>query len=369
MPATPTLARAFERFLEQSNLSPGTLRTYAYAVRHFYAFLEGSRTAQPLSLAGAEPAACSIRRLGSAPEDVNLLAWFVSYLGHEVRNANPKRTKRAARERRLEPSTVRLYGQAVLTWFAFLADELLLPDAFPAAAAIARAQRQLRTYVPLSQARDSAPEPPDGLEDLIHAFDTPAISADLPLKERHRRKLEALRNRALLYALADSGARISEILRLTADDVAGARLNRQGIWAVEVRGKGRGRYGRQVTLRFTRPTLSAMREYLKARSDPGATGLFVSHAQTRPKSRGQPLSPNAAWRIVQSAAVSLGLSHIHPHDFRHWRATQMLREGVALDQVQRFLNHRSIRTTQLYAKTAERQVDEAGARTSPVDRG
>ena len=283
-----------------------------------------------------------------------------------MRNANPKRTKRAARERRLEPSTVRLYGQAVLTWFAFLADDLLLPDAFPAAAAIARAQRQLRTYVPVSQARDSAPEPPEGLEDLIRTFDTPAIPADLPLKERHRRKLEALRNRALLYALADSGARISEILRLTADDVAGARLNRQGIWAVEVRGKGRGRYGRLVTLRFTRPTLSAMREYLKARSDPGATALFVSHARTRPKSRGAPLSPNAAWRVVRTAAISLGLAHIHPHDFRHWRATQMLREGVPLDQVQRYLNHRSIRTTQLYAKTAERQVDEAGAKTSPL---
>jgi len=366
MTAVPTLHQAFERFLEQSNLSPGTLRTYTYAVRHFYAFLEGSRTAQPLSLAGAEPATRPIRRLGSAPEDVNLLSWFVRYLGREVRSGNPRRSQRAAREHRLEPATVRLYGQAVLTWFAFLADELLLPDAFPAAAAIARAQRQLRTYVPLSLARDSAPEPPEGLEELIHAFDNPAIPADPPLKERHRRKLEALRNRALLYALADSGARISEILRLTADDVAGARLNRQGIWAVEVRGKGRGRYGRQVTLRFTRPTLSAMREYLKVRQDPGAAALFVSHARTRPASRGQPLSPNAAWRIVHAAAVSLGLSHIHPHDFRHWRATQMLREGVPLDQVQRFLNHRSIRTTQLYAKTAERQVDEAGARTSPL---
>jgi site-specific recombinase XerD len=30
------------------------------------------------------------------------------------------------------------------------------------------------------------------------------------------------------------------------------------------------------------------------------------------------------------------------------------------------LNHRSIRTTQLYAKTAEKQVDEAGARTSAL---
>jgi site-specific recombinase XerD len=204
------------------------------------------------------------------------------------------------------------------------------------------------------------------MEELLRAFDSLQIDSSLPPKEQHRQRLEALRNRALIYALADSGARISEILRLTGNEIRGARLNRVGIWSVEVRGKGRGKHGRMVTLRFTSPTLSAMRGYFKARHDLGATVLFVSHAKTRPKSRGRPLSANSAWRIVERAAKQLGLSHVHPHDFRHWRATQMLREGVPVDQVQRFLNHRSIRTTQLYAKTAERQVDEAGARTSPV---
>ena len=368
MATSLTLAQAFERFQEQSNLNPATLETYGYALKHFYAFLEGSRTAEPLSLAGPRPAKRSIGCLGSTPEDVNLLTWFVRYLGREARNDKPRRSKHSVRELRLEPGTVRLYGQATLTWFSFLAEELLLPKRFPAAPAIARAQRQLRTYVPASQARDTAPEPPEGIETLIHAFDRVAIPNDLVPQEIHTRKLEQLRNRALLYALADSGARVSEVLRVAADDVAGARVNRQGIWAVEVRGKGRGRYGRLVTLRFTRPTLSAMRDYLKLRNDTGATALFVSHARTRPKSRGAPLSPNAAWRVVRTVAISLGLAHIHPHDFRHWRATQMLREGVPLDQVQRYLNHRSIRTTQLYAKTAEQKVDEAGARTSPLAR-
>jgi integrase len=111
-----------------------------------------------------------------------------------------------------------------------------------------------------------------------------------------------------------------------------------------------------------------MKDYLAARSDPGATALFASHARTRPKYRGTPLSANAVWRMIRRTAKSMGLPHIHPHDFRHWRATQMLQEGVPIDQVQRFLNHRSIRTTQLYAKTAERQVDEAGRRTSPIAR-
>ena len=116
-----------------------------------------------------------------------------------------------------------------------------------------------------------------------------------PAKEQPHQCLDALRNTALLYALADSGTRISEILRLTADEGRGARLNRSGIWSVEVLGKGRGKHGRMATLRLTSPTLSAMREYLNARQHPGATALFGSHAKTRPKARGQPVSPPLCW--------------------------------------------------------------------------
>lgn len=362
-----TLGESFEYFRSQSNLSPSSLDTYGYAAQHFFEFLENSASAEPLSISGRPAAEKPLDILGSEAQDVNLLAWFVNYLGKEVRIERSGSSKKSKRQV-LEASTVRLYGQAVITWFSFLADELLLPSEFSSKASIARAQRRLRTYVPSSEARDSAPEPPEGLEKLIHAFDSPSTDPSLPLKEQKRLRLENLRNRALVYALADSGARISEILRLAVEDVRRARVNPQGVWSVEVRGKGRGRHGRMVTLRFTAPTLSAMRDYLSMRKDEGAEELFVSHAKTRPKYRGTPLSSNAAWRIIRKAAEDLGLPKIHPHDFRHWRATQMLREGVPIDQVQRYLNHRSLRTTQLYAKTAECQVDEAGARTSPLSK-
>lgn len=361
-----SLQEAFDYFCAQSNLSPVSLETYRYALQHFYNFLENSELAHPLSLSGPAAAKRSLQTLGTEPRDVNMLTWFVNYLGHEVLSANPKRSKQTGQDPRLEPASVRLYGQAMITWFDFLADELLLPDSLPASAAIARARRQLRTYVPATQAREGAVEPPKGLEELIHAYDFPCIPDGLPLEEQQRRKLEALRNRAILYLLADSGARVSEILRLTPDQVRGAHLNKQGVCQVRVQGKGRGRYGREVTVRFTYPTLQAMSEYLEARKDPGATALFVSHAKTRPKYRGTPFSANAVWRMLRRTARALGLAHIHPHDFRHWRATQMLSEGVPIDQVQRFLNHQSIRTTRLYAKTAEHQVDRSGARTSPL---
>jgi integrase len=360
-----SLQDAFDYFRAQSNLSDATLEMYAHALEHFFGFLEGSDMAAPLSIAGPEPSERALSALCSERQDANLLAWFVNYLGKEAESSKPRRAK-VGSPIRFEPASVRLFGQAMVTFFSLLADELLLSERFPAPAALSRAQRTLRTYVPAIEARDGAPEPPRGIEELIHAFNSPPIPASLPLKEARRRKLESLRNRALLYALADSGARVSEVLRITADDVRGARVNQHGVSQVRVRGKGRGRSGREVTLRFTRPTLEAMREYLAACKDPGATPLFVSHAKTRPRYRGQPMSANAVWRMIRRTSKGLGLPHIRPHDFRHWRATQMLREGVPIDQVQRFLNHRSIRTTQLYAKTSERQVDEAGAKTSPI---
>ena len=359
-----TIQEAFDYFRRQSSLSAGSQAAYGYALQHFYAFLETSEIAKDLSLTGSDPPAKKLDALGSSPFDINLLLWFVTYLTNEAQPPRRLR-KHGAGQRGLEPATVRLYGQALITYFRFLGDELMLQDAFPTTAAITRAQRRLRDIIPAAEARDNAPEPPEGIEHLIYAFDSVEILEDLPAKEQKRQRLEALRNRALLYGLADSGARISELLRITPDDVQRANVNEEGIWKIEVRGKGRGKHGRTVTLRFTEPTLVAMRSYLGERADPGATGLFVSHAKTRPDKKGTPISPRAVWGLIARAAKQLGLPHIHPHDFRHWRATQMLQAGIPIDQVQRFHNHRSIRTTQNYARTAERMVDEAGALTSP----
>jgi hypothetical protein len=175
-----TLDEAFEHFQAQSNLSPGTLATYTCAAQHFFSFLKGSRKAQALSLAGPDAPGRSLSAMGGHPEDVNLLAWIINYPGQEVESAHADPSSRSSQDRRLEPATVRLYGQVIVSWFAFLADELLLPDRFPASAAIARANRRMRTHVPKTAAREAAPEPPEDPVTLIHAFDDPSIDASLP---------------------------------------------------------------------------------------------------------------------------------------------------------------------------------------------
>ena len=55
-----------------------------------------------------------------------------------------------------------------------------------------------------------------------------------------------------------------------------------------------------------------------------------------------------------------GLPDIHPHDFRHLRASQLLSEGARLEEVQEILGHLDIGTTRkIYAAFSQAAVKEA----------
>jgi integrase len=122
--------------------------------------------------------------------------------------------------------------------------------------------------------------------------------------------------------------------------------NQNDTLRVTVLGKG----GHTYSLRF-QSALPALHAYIKARgtqlkpSLQGNIPLFVSHD---PRYDGQPMSRVVAWRVVQRAARALGLLDITPHDFRHWRAAQLLRAGYTLDEVQDYLGHQSVETTRAY---------------------
>lgn len=348
-----TLGDAFDSFQQHSELGTESLKTYACARRHFFAFLRELPFARGLSVAGRKPESRDVKRLGTRKRDPDILLLFVDYLAG------------LAKRHRLAGSTVRLYTSSAIAWFAFMVEEGVLPDAFPAALAILRAKRRVTLIFPQMLSPRPSPEPPTDLALLIHHFDRTDIDMRLAPKEQRRQGLEALRNRALLYALASSGGRISEILRIDAKDVREAQVGSIGIWSVAMRGKDDGLRAQQVILRFTRPALHAMKEYLEARQEPLAKVLFVSHARTRPAARGSPLSPNAAWRIIQKASTDLGLKGIHPHTFRRWRGTQMLSAGVPIEQVQGYLNHRSIGTTRLYARAVDQAIERVAAITDP----
>lgn len=75
--------------------------------------------------------------------------------------------------------------------------------------------------------------------------------------------------------------------------------------------------------------------------------LFESNRHTR-------YAPRTVQDIVKQAAVAAGIAkRVYPHLLRHSIATLLLQSGeMPLDQIQKFLGHRQIGTTQVYAETS-----------------
>jgi integrase/recombinase XerD len=147
----------------------------------------------------------------------------------------------------------------------------------------------------------------------------------------------AWRDRTLLELAYGTGARVSELVRLRAQDVA----FEEGL----VRLFGKGSKERWVPV--GRRALGAVAIYLREIRpglDRGAgAGRLVLNA------RGHPLTRVGAWGIIKRAAArALPEKRVTPHTLRHTFATHLLEGGADLRAVQEMLGHADLATTQLY---------------------
>jgi site-specific recombinase XerD len=157
------------------------------------------------------------------------------------------------------------------------------------------------------------------------------------------------RNRAILLLLARLGLRAGDIVKLRLGDIA---WQEAGIY---VSGKGR----RQVRLPLTQEVGNAIVDYLQdGRPKTDTDVLFIrSIAPFRAFKSHSAISVIVA-RAMGRAGVtyrSCGAAHI----LRHSAATSMLRQGASLQDIAAILRHRSIETTEIYAKvdvTTLRQI-------------
>jgi site-specific recombinase XerD len=252
----------------------------------------------------------------------------------------------------LSPASTKLYLSACRRWFEWMSVNDHLPNAFPLAKALWSLSDALAGSTFRTDRRP--PEPPEGIEQVIAYYDHTKMPSKLAVKPDpdrvERWALETLRNRALMHCLAESGGRISEVLSLRAGDFPAQAFEDSKVWRVDVKGKG----GHSYYLRF-RESLDYVKVYLNKRGAADAESLFVAHSK---RYEDRTLTRQAAWHVVDRARKALGLPRIHPHDFRHYRATQLVNAGVPLDIVQDYLGHKSVETTRAYyARTKEERVD------------
>jgi site-specific recombinase XerD len=148
------------------------------------------------------------------------------------------------------------------------------------------------------------------------------------------------RDRAILLLLARLGLRAGDIVQLRLDDI-----DWKGAW-VCVSGKGR----RQARLPLTKEVGKALVAYLKfSRPLTPADAVFVrSRAPFRAFRSHSAVSVIVAQAFRRAGVTrpSRGAAHL----LRHSVATSMLRQGASLQDVATLLRHRSIETTQIYAK-------------------
>ncbi len=325
---SPALEEMQEQFLV-SILAPSTAETYRWALTALQTFIKDTEYAGYVQQ-GTAP--FPIGRLRN-----DLLDEFYHWL----------------RGRNKSPQTVRTYLSAVRRFLTWLDARDLLPSDFQ----LGKAQSRLRTAqgekgrVPYKHRRVD-PELPQ----VVTYYDRLSLPQGDDRQSRLER-LKILRARAIVHTLYSSGGRVSEVSSLTREMVLDGRVDE-----VHLVGKG----GRPRVILLTAEAMRSIQAYIAERGD-GYSYLFISHG----RGYGQQLGRGTIWLMVKNAARALGLHHsTSPHSFRHFRATQLLNEGMPLESVQAYLGHQDISTTRkVYAhtKTAVLRDQLATYGRSPIE--
>jgi integrase/recombinase XerD len=145
----------------------------------------------------------------------------------------------------------------------------------------------------------------------------------------------------LIKTLFQTGARVSEFVPLQVPDVY---CDEPMLLITHAKG-GKQRYGPLL------PDLThELRTYLRDRT----TGpLFVTIRHT-------PYTPRRIQQIVQETAARAGITtRVYPHLLRHSVATTLLERGMPLEQIQQFLGHTKLETTQSYAASTTAMLKES----------
>jgi integrase/recombinase XerC len=250
------------------------------------------------------------------------------------------------------PATERLYLSAVLGFYEHLEGSGLAAPNLP------RLRQLLKRRVRRPGQR--LPQfPREAIEQVLayaERLATKPVEDDLE-------RLRALRDRAFLLSLADTGLRVHEACRMRRGD-----LDWNEGKAILI-GKG----DKQAVVRFSTRSLRALREYLAARAvldgtsrkPLGSLPLFVRHDPGAKKGEAQfkPVTTETGRNIVagrvKEALGAAAAGTITPHSFRHYFVTIVLRASGNLKVAQALARHSTISTTSLYAHLADEELDRA----------
>jgi integrase/recombinase XerD len=298
----PVVYAFFERHLKaEKGLSPSSVRSYRDALRLFLSFVAGQHRRL-------------ITRLTIEDLTADRVRAFLAHLETERGNHIRTRNQRLA---------------TLHTFFTYLAGQ--------APEMLAEAQRVIA--IPMKRV------PPPGTR-FLERDEIEALFSSLPTEGR-----SALRDRALLLFLYNTGARVQEAVDLTVGNLVLEPQPR-----VHLRGKG----GKWRTCPLWPETARLLRELIvePAKSAGSSDPVFASR-------HGAPLTRFGIYKLVRRHAAGLEASQscpprpVSPHVLRHTTAVHLLEAGVEVNVIRGWLGHVSLDTTNRYAEINIRMKEAA----------
>lgn len=144
----------------------------------------------------------------------------------------------------------------------------------------------------------------------------------------------------MMQVLLETGARVSEFIQLRVEDISFEER-------VVIIRHGKGDKRREVPIR--RELAQLLQIHLDQRR---AGPLFRSRQQGSGSTPYLYTRQRIGQRVRQIAQAAGIHKRVYPHLLRHTMATRLLSLGMDIAEVQRFLGHEDIATTQLYAITS-----------------
>lgn len=168
------------------------------------------------------------------------------------------------------------------------------------------------------------------------------------------RRATALRDRALVLFLLDTGVRASECCGLR---VGNMTLDRGRALITQAKGK------KQRVVFFGKRTRQALWRYWASRTEMDeeapafATVLDGERAMSR----------DVLYRLLRRIGERGQVANVHPHRFRHTFAITYLRNGGDIFTLQTLLGHSTLDMVRHYARIAECDTERVHEIASPVD--
>jgi integrase len=106
----------------------------------------------------------------------------------------------------------------------------------------------------------------------------------------------------------------------------------------------RSKHGRDSTHPIPGSEIRELRR-LKREQPPGTEFVFMSRL-------GGPMTMRAFGQMVGRVATAAGMANVHPHALRHAAGYKLALEGRSMRDIQHYLGHRRIESTEIYTEHA-----------------